>query len=89
MLQRDTPVPESAALLAVARMLFCAMDPTKIKARYLIGIILAAVITAAVLRHVLHVTAGFSRKEILAGALIGASIGTFLTVVFLRQRHRP
>jgi Mn2+/Fe2+ NRAMP family transporter len=65
------------------------MDPTKIKARYLLGVILAAVVTAAALRHVLHVEAGFSRKEILVGALIAATIGTFLTVVFYRQRQGP
>jgi hypothetical protein len=65
------------------------MDPTKIKARYLLGILLAAVVTAAVLRHVLHVDAGFSRKEILVGALIAATIGTLLTLVLFRQRQGP
>ena len=30
------------------------MDPTKLRMRYLLGIFLAAVVTAAVLRHVLQ-----------------------------------
>ena len=36
------------------RVLLCVMDPTKLRMRYLLGIFLAAVVTAAVLRHVLH-----------------------------------
>jgi len=65
------------------------MDPTKIRFRYLLGILLAAVLTAAVLRHVLHVHAGFTRKEILGGALAAAATGFFLAVIFFRRRRRP
>jgi hypothetical protein len=39
------------------------MDPTKLRMRYLVGILVAAVVTAAALRHFLHVEAGFSREE--------------------------
>ncbi len=63
------------------------MDPTKIKLRYLLGTILAAVLTAAVLRHFLHVAVGLSRKEILAGALIAATVSIFVTVVIFRRRQ--
>jgi hypothetical protein len=64
------------------------MDPTKIRMRYLLGVIIAAVIVAAVLRHFLHVHIGFTRKEILMGALVAAAVGICVTVVFFRQRKR-
>jgi hypothetical protein len=60
----------------------------KIRFRYLLAIFLAAVLTAAVLRHVLHVQTGFTRKEILDGALAAAAICVFLAVVFFRRRRR-
>lgn len=63
------------------------MDPTKIRLSYLFGIFVAAVIAAAVLRHVLHVEAGFSRKEILAGALTAAFAAVFAAIVLLRRRQ--
>ena len=65
------------------------MDPTKIRFRYLFGILLAAVLVAGALRHVLHVHAGFTRGEILGGALAVAAIGVFLAVAFFRRRRRP
>src|SRR5713226_1087148 len=65
------------------------MDPTKIRFSYLLGIIFAAVLTAGVLRHVLHVGVGFTRKEILAGALLAAATTIFLTVAFFRWNRRP
>jgi hypothetical protein len=60
------------------------MDPTKYRMRYLLGILVAAVVTAALLRHFLHVDAGFTRTEILIGALIVA-IGLFLAVFLFRS----
>jgi membrane associated rhomboid family serine protease len=63
------------------------MDPTKIRLSYLFGIFVAAVIVAAVLRHVLHVDVGFSRKEILAGALAAAFGAMLAAVVLLRRRQ--
>jgi hypothetical protein len=56
--------------------------------RYLLGIIFAAELVAAVLRHVLHVEAGFTRKEILIGALFAAAVFIFLALAFFRQRRR-
>jgi hypothetical protein len=60
-----------------------------IPSRYLLGILLAAVLAAAALRHVLHVQAGLTRIEIFDGALAAATIGVFLAVVFFRRRRRP
>jgi hypothetical protein len=65
------------------------MDPTKLRMRYLVGILVAAVVTAAALRHFLHVEAGFSREEIRSRILATAAIGIFLAVVFFRWRRRP
>ena len=64
------------------------MDPTRIRARYLFLFLLAATLAAAVLRHVLHVEGGFTRKQILAGALVAVAIGTIAVVVFSRWRRR-
>lgn len=63
------------------------MDPTKIRMSYLLIILFAALITAAVLRHVLHVNAGFSRKEILEGALACVALAVCIGLVF-RPRRR-
>jgi hypothetical protein len=52
--------------------------------RYLVGILVAAVVTAAALRHFLHVEAGFSREKIRSGILTTAAIVIFLAVVFFR-----
>jgi hypothetical protein len=64
------------------------MDPTKIRMRYLLGIFLAAVVTAAALRHFLHVQVGFTREEIRTGGLITAAICIFLATAFFRWRRR-
>jgi hypothetical protein len=63
------------------------MDPLKIRARYFFGVLLAAVVLAGVLRHVLHVRVGFSRLEILEGALAAATLCIVLTLM-LRPRGR-
>jgi uncharacterized membrane protein YeaQ/YmgE (transglycosylase-associated protein family) len=70
-------------------MLFCEMDPTKLRLRYLLGILVAAVVTAAGLRHFLHVDAGYTREEIRTLALIPAVIGLFLVIALVRWRRRP
>jgi len=64
------------------------MDPTSVRLRYLLGILLAAVVTAAFLRHAIHVYAGFSREEIRTLALIAAGAGVLLAVIFFRIRRR-
>jgi hypothetical protein len=63
------------------------MDPTKIRMRYLLAIMLAAIIIAATLRHVLHVNAGFTRLEILEGALACLALTVFLISLALRRRR--
>ena len=65
------------------------MDPTKIRTRYLVVILLSALVTAAVLRHVLHTNVGFSRWEILEGALICLALTAFLglTLRLLRREE--
>ena len=64
------------------------MDPTKLRMRYLLGIFLAAVVTAAVLRHVLHTQVGIAREDIRTGVLIAAAVAIFLVVAFFRGRRR-
>jgi len=64
------------------------MDPTKYRMRYLLAILVMAVVAAGLLRHFLHVGAGFTRREIFIGALL-AAIGIFLTAVLFRLARRP
>jgi hypothetical protein len=64
------------------------MDPTRIRMRYLILILLAAVLTAALLRHTLHVEGGLTRKQILAAALAVLAIGTVAAVAFYGWKRR-
>jgi len=64
------------------------MDPTKYRMRYLLGILTAAVVTAALLRHFLHVDAGFNLAEIFIGASV-AAIAVFLTAIFFSFARRP
>jgi hypothetical protein len=63
------------------------MDPTKLRMRYLLVILFAAIIVAAVLRHVLHVNAGFTRFEILEGALACVTLTVLLGLVLRRRRR--
>jgi hypothetical protein len=64
------------------------MDPTTIRLRYFLGILLAAVLTAALLRHFLHIQGGFTRKQILEGALAAAAIAAMIAVGFSRWSRR-
>ena len=65
------------------------MDPIKFRMRYVIGFLIAAVVTAAALRHFLHVQVGFSREEIRNGVLLTAAIGIFLLIALFRWQRRP
>ena len=62
------------------------MDPTKIRMRYLLGILVTAVLTAAILRHTLHVHAGFTRVEI--AILAFAALAAVLMLVGLVRSSR-
>jgi hypothetical protein len=64
------------------------MDPTKLRMRYLLGFLVAAVVTAAALRHFLHVEVGFTREDIRSAVLIIAAICVFLAVAFFLSRRR-
>jgi hypothetical protein len=64
------------------------MDPTNFRMRHLLGIIVAAVVTAAALRHFIHVYAGISREEIRAAALLAAGVGILLAIILFRRRKR-
>jgi hypothetical protein len=64
------------------------MDPTSFRLRYLIGILLAAVVTAAALRHAIHVYAGYTREEIRTIALISAGAAVLIAIVFFRMLKR-
>ena len=70
------------------RVLLCVMDPTKLRMRYLLGIFLAAVVTAAVLRHVLHTQVGIAREDIRTGVLITAAAAIFLLIASFRRSRR-
>jgi hypothetical protein len=65
------------------------MDPTKLRMRYLLGILVAAVVTAAVLRHFLHVEVGFSPQEIRTGVLIAVAVALLLATIFFRWKRPP
>ena len=65
--------------------MICAMDPIKFRMRYLLGFPVAAVVTAAALRCLLHVP----REEIRNAVLRTAAIAMFLAVVFFRWKRRP
>jgi hypothetical protein len=63
------------------------MNPLSFRLRYLLAILLAAVVTAAALRHVVHVYVGFSREEIRAGALIALPLVVIAIILFRRRRR--
>ena len=64
------------------------MDPTRFRMRHLFGLFLAAVVTAALLRHVIHVYGGLSREEIRTLALIAIGVAIMLVIVGVRRRKR-
>ena len=61
------------------------MDPTKLRMRYLLGIFLAAVLTAAAF---LHTQVGIAREDIRTGVLIAAAVAIFLLIAFFRWSRR-
>jgi hypothetical protein len=56
--------------------------------RYVVAFLIGALITAAVLRHVVHVYGGISREEIRAGALMAIPGVALAIIIFRRMRHR-
>ena len=64
------------------------LDPRSFRLRNFLAIALAAVFTAAVLRHVLHVYGGISREDIRANALLAILIVAVATILFRRMSRR-
>jgi hypothetical protein len=64
------------------------MDPTRFRLRHALGMIAAAALTAAALRHFVHVNGGFSREEIRFYALV-ATVLVVLVIIFFRRGRRP
>jgi hypothetical protein len=64
------------------------LDPLDFRFRYLIGIVLAAILIAALLRHVLHVYGGLSREDIRADALIAVFVVVVTTILIRRLSRR-
>jgi hypothetical protein len=64
------------------------MDSFERRYRYALAFLIGAVITAAALRHGVHVYGGFSREEIRVGALITIPAVALAIIFFQRKRHR-
>jgi hypothetical protein len=62
-------------------------DPRDFRLRYLLLIVLAAILIAALLRHALHVYGGLSREDIRVDALLAAAV-ICMVVVFFRRLYR-
>jgi hypothetical protein len=69
---------------AVARR----MDSLNLRFRYVLAFLIGAVITAAVLRHAVHIYGGISREDIRAGALMAIPAVALAIIFFRRKRQR-
>jgi hypothetical protein len=63
------------------------MDSLDQRFRYVLAFLIGAVITAAVLRHAIHIYGGISREEIRTGALM-AIPAVALAVIFFRRKRQ-
>ena len=63
------------------------LDPREFRFRYFVGVVIAAILIAAMLRHVLHVYGGLSREDIRTDALIAVLV-IVLTTILLRRLSR-
>jgi hypothetical protein len=63
-------------------------DPRSFRLRYFFVIVLAAVLTAGVLRHALHVYGGIPREDIRWEALAAALVAIGATLVIQRVWRR-
>jgi hypothetical protein len=59
------------------------------RAKYALVLFLAAVITAGILRHMIHVYGGLPREEIRLGSIIALLVIVALPILFRRVRGRP
>jgi hypothetical protein len=63
------------------------LDHHNLRFKYVLAVLFGAVITAAVLRHGIHVYGGCSREEIRTGALMAIPV-VVLAVIFFRRKRR-
>jgi hypothetical protein len=63
------------------------MDPLDRRFRYVIAFLIGALITAAALRHVLHVYGGITREEMRWDALMAISAVALAIIFFRRMRQ--
>jgi hypothetical protein len=77
--------------ISAIAMLICLrhrmLDPRHFRLRYFLMLASAAVLVAAVLRHILHVYGGISPKDIGADALLAAA-AVGIAIFCLRNRFR-
>jgi hypothetical protein len=64
------------------------LDQLNLRFKYIFAFLIGAVITAAALRHGVHVYGGFSREEIRTGALMAIPFVALAALFFRRNRHR-
>jgi hypothetical protein len=67
------------------------LDPLNSRLKYFLMAVFAAVLTAATLRHIIHIYGGFTRQEIRLGAIvaIAAIAAIAFAVTILRRKPRP
>ena len=73
-------------LAELARSVFRMMEALNSRVRYALAFLIAALITAALLRHVVHVYGGISREGIRAGALFAITAVSLALFLFARRR---
>jgi hypothetical protein len=79
----------SARLMSAMVAAFDMMDELNARLRYLVAFVIAAVITAAVLRHSLHIYGGLPREEIRVNAMTALIPAvSFLLILLARKRRR-
>ena len=64
------------------------MDPLDRRFKYVVAFLIGALITAAALRHVLHVYGGITREEIRWDALMAIPAVALAIIVLRRKRQR-
>lgn len=62
------------------------MDPLSFRFRHAVAILFAAVVTAAALRHIVHVYGGIPREEIRLDALLTIPL-VVLAIILLRRKR--
>ena len=73
-------------LAELARSVFRMMEALNSRVRYALAFLIAALITAALLRHVVHVYGGISREGIRTGALFAITAVSLALFLFARRR---